>query len=382
VVESREFLAESRAWYEAALDPGRWPEVVAALAGAFAAEKAQLLGFDRDDGESWVDVAHGIGPGFTSTYRPLIARDPRLHALRRPDGGAALGGAAQLRGCAALQQLLMQPEHDLAHHLMVGAALPRDQMLTFALYRGRDAAPFTPADRDDLERLLPHLRNAGIYMQRMASAHVITGSVEEAIDKLSVALFVIDAGSRCSLLNRAARELIRNGGLALHQRRLCAHDAAESRRLHEAVAALLARRDGSRDMGLALARPGRLPLRLRLTAMPPSEKHDIAIATGDEPLAFVYAIDPEADYETTPQVLARIYGLTTAESELLDGLLGGLRLAVIASSRGTAPSTARAQIKAIFRKTGAPSQSALIRIVSDNPIVRAHRAAFPPADAA
>jgi DNA-binding CsgD family transcriptional regulator len=76
----------------------------------------------------------------------------------------------------------------------------------------------------------------------------------------------------------------------------------------------------------------------------------------------VLAGSPAADPHA--QLLSPAYGLSAAESELLDGLLGGLRLAEIAASRGTSRETARSQLKSIFRKTGVATQSDLVALAA------------------
>jgi DNA-binding CsgD family transcriptional regulator len=61
--------------------------------------------------------------------------------------------------------------------------------------------------------------------------------------------------------------------------------------------------------------------------------------------------------------LVSMYGLTPAESRLVDALIGGYTLEQYAQHRGISLGTVRGQLKLVLSKTGATRQSELVRMV-------------------
>ena len=85
----------------------------------------------------------------------------------------------------------------------------------------------------------------------------------------------------------------------------------------------------------------------------------------------VFVIDPAQSRVISLQGVGRIFGLTEAEREVAGALVNGYDLRRISEERGVSLETARSQLKAVFRKTGAPSQNDLIRLaVKANPPIR------------
>ena len=58
-------------------------------------------------------------------------------------------------------------------------------------------------------------------------------------------------------------------------------------------------------------------------------------------------------------MLAQLFGLTAAESALMAAVAGGERLHACAARRGVSLATVRAQLRNVFVKTGAATQSEL-----------------------
>jgi pimeloyl-ACP methyl ester carboxylesterase len=76
--------------------------------------------------------------------------------------------------------------------------------------------------------------------------------------------------------------------------------------------------------------------------------------------ALLFVIDPERQRETEA-MLARAYGLTTSENEVVCAFLDGGSLKSIARRRGRSEATVRTQFQVALSKTGARSQAELMR---------------------
>jgi DNA-binding CsgD family transcriptional regulator len=93
-----------------------------------------------------------------------------------------------------------------------------------------------------------------------------------------------------------------------------------------------------------------------------------------EPSALVFLGDPNAASDPDRRI-ARLYGLTTAETRLLGALFAGQRLKDYAAASSISVNTAKFHLKSIFAKTGSTRQMDLHRLVGNDPVL--HLAAAP-----
>lgn len=201
----------------------------------------------------------------------------------------------------------------------------------------------------------PATGNGGSLSERIGLA---------ALNRLSLAVIVLDAGARVLLTNNAGAGLLSAGdGLTLGAGEICrAADPKQTAELHRLVRAA-AERDGVAlgEGMLALGRPSLArPLGVAVTAV--EESVDAA-----EALAVLFITDPETLRPPAPPAIARLFELTGAESRLVHALALGDRLEAAAGRCGVTVSTARTYLKQVFAKTETSRQSELIRLVLTSP---------------
>lgn len=152
---------------------------------------------------------------------------------------------------------------------------------------------------------------------------------------------------------RAVEALGADGGLAALEERLTAGSAAQLRRLLSQCAAP-GRPDRARGEAVVL----RCDLEPRHLI---ARSHPVDTAAARlvviEPLAVRWSGRTEA-------LLARSFGLSPAELELVRHLMAGRSLRRIAERTGRSEHTVRNQSKSVLAKTGSPSQADLIRLVA------------------
>jgi DNA-binding CsgD family transcriptional regulator len=73
------------------------------------------------------------------------------------------------------------------------------------------------------------------------------------------------------------------------------------------------------------------------------------------------------------EALGTLYGLTPAEARLVCGLMDGLTLQEYADAKKIAVASVRTQLKSVFAKTGVNRQSALMRLILQNPVATMSR---------
>jgi len=79
--------------------------------------------------------------------------------------------------------------------------------------------------------------------------------------------------------------------------------------------------------------------------------------------AIIFVSDPESEIGPEHDVLARLFGLTPAESKLAASLMQGRSLEESASELSIMRETARTHLKRIFDKTSTQRQGELIRLL-------------------
>jgi DNA-binding CsgD family transcriptional regulator len=355
--------------YAAARDDAKWSVMLARLAQVFAADQCVLLGYDVAQREPWTSIAHGAGPALLERLAAACADVPRLAG---PAWSPGKPFAARLR-------LAEGPEHQLG---LVDEIEP-NVVLAVGIFRARGCAAFAPEALAALGRIAPHLANAARIMRQLATARATAAAIGETLEKLAAAVMVVDRGVRVVSANRAARALAPVSGLALRDGALRIERPADDRALRAAIAAVLGAQDhaanhdeapAARDVAIEGA--GGRRIMLRVSALGEAGDTERGGARG-RALAVVQVLAGSRTADPRAQVLVPAYGLSAAESELLDGLLGGLRLAEIAASRGTSRETTRSQLKSIFHKTGVSTQSDLVALAT-GAIRQVPRGGMPP----
>jgi len=315
-----------------------------------------LLGYDVAQREPWMSVAHGAGPALPERLAAAFGDVPRLAGPAWSPG----------RPFAARLRLAAGPEHQLG---LVDEIEP-NVVLAVGIFRARGGAAFSPEAVAALGRIAPHLTNAARIMRQLAAARATAAAIGETLEKLAAAVMIVDRGVRVVSANRAARALAPVSGLALRDGALRIERPADDRALRAAIAAVLGAQDhaatqddapAARDVAIEGAGGRRVALRVSALGEPSDTERGEARGRA---LAVVQVLAGSRTADPRAQVLAPAYGLSAAESELLDGLLGGLRLAEIAASRGTSRETARSQLKSIFHKTGVSTQSDLVALAT------------------
>lgn len=81
------------------------------------------------------------------------------------------------------------------------------------------------------------------------------------------------------------------------------------------------------------------------------------------PGAALLLADPDGNPDSMEGLLARLFGLSPAESGLAAALAGGESVNDYAEARGVSLNTVRTQLKQALAKTGARRQAELVRLV-------------------
>lgn len=236
------------------------------------------------------------------------------------------------------------------------------------LARGIHANDFAAEEHQLVEALLPHLRQAVEIFDRVHCLQVEEVELSDALDRLGVASFLVDAKQRVSRPNRTAEALFAAGdGLSIRHERLVLTSEDAQRKFAE-ILAQVRNSAGSRN-GSPTLTPEVIVVPRRYSSSPLAVSIRILRSPADlrsdhAPLIAVYVSTPEQRSTVSPEVIRRLLGVTRAEAELAARLALGDTIDVAARELGVTRATARTQLYSIFRKTGLRRQSELVSIIT------------------
>lgn len=307
-------------------------------------------------GRSPVPVA-SFRAGGTSSYRarywntlylvdPFVGLPPDL-PVTFADFSARHGGGA--RSASFLAEIASP------HILGIDVALADGASVRFRLTRSNRKAEFSAAELAACAALVPHMKRAFGLFLRLARAERERDAFGAMPDLLGYGAVMVDCDAGVLATSAAAAAVLAGAdGLSVAAGRIVAGTAAGNAALHEAIRHAAAR---SEARTIRIERPGG-GLPLAVVVLPGSSAHAAL-----KPDALLLLLDPDRAPAADRGELAMLLGLTPAEARLAMLLGQGLSLSETAAALGVRMATVRAQLRAIFAKTGVTRQSELVRVV-------------------
>lgn len=231
--------------------------------------------------------------------------------------------------------------------------------------RTSSAKPFSEMHKRFLRSLMPHLQRAVALKRRIAQLESLQQNTQEALDRWSTGVLVVDHVGHILLANETAAALLRRrDGLSTHRNILHAATPHDSVLLHRTIRETVeGKPTGAAGSVSLIRRPsGKAALQVMVS---PSVRHDLFSCPQTAVLLFVH--DPETREPAQAEILQRLYGLTAAEARIAMLTAVGKSVRDIADEVGVRENTVRIQLKKIFDKTGATRQAELVRLVLSGP---------------
>ena len=357
--------------YAAACSQDKWSEFWGEFARAMHATTAHVIVQGSTAGADLQSVLSGDSTASDLFNRYYCNLDPWFSAAAKgittvpnPFVGDALVSASQLRRTEFYSDFGRR--YDLVRPLTIASANP--DLFAVSVLRGEAGLPWSESDVKFAMAVEPHVRRASEVHVRLHTATVRSATLEDALDRMSVGLLILDKKNRIIFANRAALDLHnardgfdlgRDGPGATH--RVVA--PAVARAIAEAIAEP---KPGGPPPGVvSLPRPsGRRPYVLTV-----SPARDLG-ASSDAAAVLVMVVDPARAPNAGATELDPDYGLTRAEIEVASALAQGRSISETAALRGVSIETVRSQTKAAMSKCGVRRQSDLVRLISTLSIVR------------
>lgn len=371
MVRETDLLGVVEAIYTAALDGGRWPAALTAVADLIGGVETTLEVHREVGAEPLVFFAGDRLPDlgiedYLNHYAKICPRIPYLATLSAGsvDGDYAFISEREMDRDAFYADFL--GSEDL-RYFAAGVLMNRPGMLG-GVYVHRSPRQGHPEDSELalLSRLLPHLERSLDLALRLTNERGTETPFRDLLDLLPQAIVTLDQRGEVLFVNEAAAAILRKAdGLALHKRQLHVADRTAKAQLSALLGNLL-----RNDLESGLSSGGQVVLR-RPSGKPAfvMAVHRLAglAAVFDDtawPAVALFIYDPEVGTEPQASALAEAFSLTRREAGLAAALVQGQSLHEHAKARGVKISTVRTQLLSLMRKTDTHSQTELVRLLT------------------
>ncbi len=356
------------ALYDAAYLEGDWVRALDALCGVTRAKGAMIFATDQT-GQLAYDV--GYSNSLYSDKGDVLSEYNRRFIASRETSWDAEGVAILLEKPAyeavldtdlwSLEYLGTVPEiRYIREHVGIFRRVAfnlsdtPDLKSGLILQYGTEIAEPPEADRQVMARLAPHVGKAIATTRFFSPLRQRYRAVLAALDRLDLAICLLDGQGRLVLSNSAAAELLARGdGIAKSAAgTLRCQDEEEDRALEAAcrtIARTAAGRGARPELSVTIRRRAHADPLLAIVSPLRDARGELERSLAGCMIAFV---DTARIIRTDMAGFARAYGLTPAETEVALLMLDGSSAAEIAEHRGVAPATVATQIKAILGKAG------------------------------
>lgn len=244
--------------YDAAVEPGRWPQVLETLSD-FLEGAATKLTFQNARTLRSEASSVRMPPEADLTYAQYYYKTnvflPRIARLR----AGALIPVWDLLPREVYQRSEFYNDFcrpgDMCHPIGVVLANERDMRVVFTCGRSRTAGEFEPEHLDRLRRVGPHLVRAASVGLRLSRSEIARSANVEALDRVAQGVQIVAANSEILFANRAAEALLTEAdGIRIEKSALRANKQADAAQFRRLIATAAERLDASGGV-MALARP-------------------------------------------------------------------------------------------------------------------------------
>jgi len=355
--------------YDAALDPGRWPEAVAEACafldcryGAFGAadtlrSELSLLvkwGYEEEDWQRYLTRYFHKNPFNAGAFRTRpgdvfwASGDPSYKSFF--DSEFHREWAGPLGMIDSIQGTLDKTA--------TGISL-------ITCVRHRDTGLATDREIRRMRLLLPHLRRALLIGQTIDLHKLKAAVFGAAIDRLAAGVFLVTPVGELVHANQSGEAMIA-AAEPLHFSRgvLAAADDRGQRVLSDSLAASVNGDVGIGGSGIAVPLTGRSGKRYIAHVLPLGAGERRDAGASHSAAAVVFVREATIDLDATIGAATQLYGLTPAEVRVVRAVIEVGGLPAIAALLGTSRSTVKSQLEAIFKKTGTRRQGELVHLIT------------------
>ena len=357
--------------YEAMLDDAHWPATSALIDEACGLTgNGLLVGEGPKDDIRVLSVGlyyHGqrrtdLEREYLEVYHPIDERVPRFRQL--PDSRLVhvtdLYTAEELKTSPTYNEIMLRGKHQDSLNVRMDG--PDGSHMTWGLGDPVASEGWGSSEITMVKRLLPQIRQFVRVRQALVRAGARDTTVTALLDNSRIGVLHLDRRGRILAANDRARSILRQGdGLSDRDGVLRAREPADQLRLKRLVAEALPT-SGTAAVGgsMLLRRSFLLPplvLHVKPVGAPQPDYGARHVA------ALVLLVEPGCRHRIDPGLVARVLGLTPAESQVAVWLAEGRSVREMAAARRVTERAIYWHLNQIYQKRSISRQVDLVRLV-------------------
>ena len=355
--------------YDCAIDPGRWPAMLARLCDEQRFANAMLTVWTVPTGTTILNVTSGIEPTFKESLRDFgqdivdqWGGPERINAY--PVGEPIVLSRVRPRAewiDSRYQREWVAPQ-GLSDFMAVAISRDAGVYCLIGVARHERAGPIGDEDIDLVRLLAPHLQRAVTISRLLDIKTIAAASFAATLDTLSSRVILVGREGRIVTANNTAKAMLADQDpVACKNDRLVLRGEAAHAALHAALS-LAADNEadlGRRGIGIPASwRDGR-PCVLHLL---PLNRGVYRAGLVPEAVAAVFIAPALGPPPLPADAVAALFDLTPAETRVFCSIVGGNSLSETARHLGVSEGTAKTHLLRLFNKTNTHRQTELVRL--------------------
>lgn len=353
--------------YDCAIEPERWPRTIAEICATMGCLSGMILLVDLRRSQHRFAYTWGLAPnwerrflGYSDSLRDFYAR-AFSKAICVDGEPLVLSSVISGRYANSVYAQLTEPEGitDAMHTVVLRQA---GRLAVFGAHRHDSGGKLSDDERAIMRLLVPHIRRAVAISDLLDVKRIEVATLAATLDSFNAGILVVGDRSQILHANRAARDMLsKRQSIAAVNGALSVHDPQAGAEIASAIE--LARADeatiGTNGIGV--------PLRGEEEAVAhvlPLARGELRTRLAPQATAAVFITQPTDSPPQDIGSLAANYGLTPAETRILECVAGGASIGEAAEMLDVSANTARTHLAHIFSKTGVTRQADLIALVN------------------
>ncbi|MBO1907602.1 helix-turn-helix transcriptional regulator [Microvirga sp. 3-52] len=343
---------------EVVVDPSLWPDVLHQASVAVGATGAALLQSDNRT----PDIPRS--PGVNELFRRYFESNWHVRDIR------AVRGVPMLRWDKVVFDQEFICAEEMGQDPFYNELLLPNGMKWFAgvgfragaslwamsIQRSAKEGPFEEADKRIFRRLSDHLTKTATLSKAVEMANL--NGVTNALDLVRQPAVTLGTAGAVISTNNAAEGVFDEWLRVTHQRLRIKDDQSRSA-MEAALRSIDVQEDGCPHIPVVVRRGARRPVVVRILSVNGAASYPFLGAR-----KLLLFTDLEVRSRPHQADLARIFGLTTAESRLAADIASGYSVDEVAERLGITRETARNQLKTVLSKTDTHRQGELVGLLS------------------
>ena len=364
--------------YDAAIEPARWPDVLAQLA-CFVGGSAAAL-YSKDAATKSGNVHYDCGasdPHYKRLYfEKYIKIDPTTsgHCFADIDEPVSTAGILPYDEFldSRFYREWVRPQ-ELVDNVSVALDKSAAGAALFAVFRHQRHGLADEETRRRMQLVAPHVRRAALVGRAIAHKGAEAATLADTVDGLRAGVFLVDGLARIVHANAEGQAMLSQGSvLRTAHGKLLAADTKATRTLHDVVATAGGGDDALGIRGIAVPLPARDGERYVAHVLPLASAARRRAGACYAATAAVFVQKAALETLSAPEVVASTFNLTPTELRVLLTIVELSGVAETADALGITRATVKTHLHRLFRKTATARQVELVKLVAGfaNPLVR------------